>query len=566
MSDTFNTTDLGNAERLAAWHGQDMRHVPAWGWLVWTGKVWARSDKLAAARAKATARQILRAASECDDEARRRALASHAMQSEGRQRIAAMLALAESEDGIAADAGEFDKDPMLLNCRNGIVDLRTGQLREHRREDLITKIIDLDFHPDATSELWDRFLVEATKDKPGLADFLRRAAGYTLTGSTRDDAIFIAHGPAGTGKTTFVETLKAALGPYAGSIRIEVLTMSGHASGGHNEDVARLVGLRMVTAVEASESERLREGQVKHMTGGDTVPASLKHKPAFEYLPVFKLWLATNEVPYIRSDDSGMWRRVRKIPFDVEHSRPDESVKDQLKSRSLHLTAVLAWAVRGCLEWQREGLRPPECITEATSNLRRYMDGGFEEFLGSDCQLGDPSRWTATRDIRAAYTKWAISRGIPETRRISDTRLIAILRRRGCEPDSRRPLGPDTDLMRGWWGVEVRPSYSSNSSNASPEFSSRARNEKKLERSVSSVTGVTDELPLNTEGATSNGVIPSQSGLSPAAQKMLGRLKSERGVIPASPEEEVTLEELEAGGLARASNVLTVHGTEWVLR
>lgn len=448
----FARTDLGNAERLVAWYGEELRHVLAWGWLVWNGRCWARNDKQAVARAKDTVRRIYAEAAGCEDEAERKGLVTHAAQSEGRHRISAMLALAESDPVIAAEPGDFDRDPMALNVSNGTIDLQTGELRPHRREDLITKLIELKYDPDARSELWDRFIAGATDGKLGLADFLRQAAGYTLTGSTREDAIFAAHGPGGTGKTTYVETLKAMLGPYAGSIRIEVLTTSSRSSGGHNEDVARLVGLRMVTAVEASEEERLREGQVKHMTGGDTIPASLKHKPGFDFVPVFKLWLATNEVPYIRSDDSGMWRRLHKLPFDNQHGKSD--LKDQLK-RPVHLRAILTWAVQGCLEWQRDGLRPPECVAGATRDLRRWMDGGFEQFLAEHCQLGDWGYWAATRSIRGLYTRWAAAMGVPAARRISDSRLAALLRRCGCEPEQRRPGGPDTDLMRGWWGIRV---------------------------------------------------------------------------------------------------------------
>jgi putative DNA primase/helicase len=449
--DNLMCTDLGNAERLVAWHGTDLRHVPAWGWLVWNGRYWTRNDKLARERAHQTARQIYRSAGDHPDEATRKRLAVWAHQSEASTRLTAMLREAESSPKIRAEVADFDQNPMLLNVQNGTLNLATGELQAHHRENLLTKIVWLDYEAGTVSELWEKFLADATAGKNGLADFLRRAAGYTLTGSTREDAVLVAHGPGGSGKTTFVETLKAALGPYAGSIRIEVLTTSARSSGGHNEDIARLVGLRMVTAVEASEEERLREGQVKHMTGGDTIPASLKHKAAFDFIPVFKLWLATNEVPYIRSDDSGMWRRIHKAPFENPHEKTD--LKDRLKDRK-QLAGVLAWAVRGCLEWQRDGLRPPTSITEATDQLRRWMDGGFELFL-TQCVLSDERDWTATRDIRATYTRWAQEMGIPEVRRISDQRLAAMLRRRGCEPEARRPLGPDTDLLRGWWGIKI---------------------------------------------------------------------------------------------------------------
>ena len=248
--------------------------------------------------------------------------------SEATSRISAMLKEAESSPKIRALSVDFDRDPWLLNVQNGTIDLRTGQLRVPRREDLITRVIPIDYDPDARSELWDRFIAEQIPDQE-LAAFIRLAAGYTLTGSTQEDAIFLAHGEGGTGKTTLVETIKEAMGPYAGSVRIEALTSAGRSPGGHSEDIAALAGLRMVTAVEASEDERLREGLVKHLTGGDTLRASLKHKPSFEFRPNFKLWMATNEAPYVRSDDSGAWRRLHKLPFTSKRKKSD--VKDQLK-------------------------------------------------------------------------------------------------------------------------------------------------------------------------------------------------------------------------------------------
>jgi putative DNA primase/helicase len=448
LPDRFPCTDLGNAERLAAWHGADLRHVPAWSWMVWTGKFWERGDKLARERAHQTVRQIYRRASSEPDKDRRENLVRWAVSSENSARITAILREAESFSGIRAESLAFDRDAALLNVANGTIELRTGELRAHRREDLITKLIDLDFRVDARSELWDGFLLSATDGKDGLSAFLRRAAGYTISGSTKEEIIFVLHGPGETGKTTFVETLKVMLGPYAGSVRVEVLTTSGRSGGGHNEDIARLVGLRMVTAVEASENEQLREGLVKHLTGGDTIPASLKHKPGFDFVPAFKLWLATNDVPHIRSDDSGMWRRVLKLPF--EHKHPRSNLKGLLKTKP-HQEAILAWAVQGCLDWQREGLNAPESVLVATTKLRRQMDG-LDEFLTLKCNFEDPHCWTPIRDIRASYTQWAEQQSIPEPRRVNQNRMADALQRKGCEFELRKV---NEQAMRGWWGIRV---------------------------------------------------------------------------------------------------------------
>lgn len=456
--DNFRCTDLGNGERLAAWHGEDLRHVPAWGWLVWDGRRWTADDRLARGRAHRVARQLYYSAGDHPDSDARARLTAWAVRSEGAARLSAMLEEARALHPILANPGDFDRDPWLLNVANGTVDLRTGELHPHRREDLITKLIELDYNPALRSELWDAFLDQATACQEGLADFLRRAAGYTITGFCSEDAVFLLHGPSWTGKTTLVEVLRSALGSYAGTIPIEALITSGTSPGGHNENLARLAGLRMVTAVEASENERLREGTVKHMTGSDHIAASLKYRPAFDFKPQFALWLATNEVPYIRPDDSGMWHRVHKLPFENVHGKSD--VRERLLTAE-HLPAVLAWAVRGCLEWQRRGLQPPAGVASATEQLRVGMDGAFDLFLDQHCRLGDRGCWSLTRDIRATYTVWALRMGIPEVRRATDKRMAQTLRRRGCEDDRRRePFDPDDpdarrDPLRGWWGIEV---------------------------------------------------------------------------------------------------------------
>jgi putative DNA primase/helicase len=435
-------TDMGNSERLVRDFGSDLRHVPAWGWLRWDQRRWVSKDVV---------RSIYREAADEQDKEVRKLLAAHARYSERKSAVTALVSLTMTVEGVAADPADFDADPWTLAVSNGTLDLRTGDLGPHRREDHITRLVKAEYDPCATSAVWEGFLDHVTAGKPGLREFLQRAAGYTLTGDVREEVLFTLHGPAGCGKTTFEESISGILGGYAGSIRIEALTDSGRGSGGHNEDVARLVGLRMVTAVEASEGDRLREGLVKSLTGGDTIAASRKNRPAFEFRPAFKLWMATNFVPRVRADDSGMQRRLVKLPFENRltpgcvSGSSGGNLKHELRQPEVQ-RAILAWAVAGCLDWQRGGLNPPDCVKAATDDLWRQMDT-LGQFFDECLVFGDEFRATA-KQIRGAYDAWCDDEGIPDRFRVSERRMAEALRARGT--DSRR-----SGAGKWWAGVGV---------------------------------------------------------------------------------------------------------------
>ena len=243
----YNLTDLGNAERFVRDHGEDVRYCYPWGkWLVWTGSRWQRDEAGRVHRlAKETVRSIYREASGAEDENRRKALAKHATTSESEARIRGMLELSKSELPISPN--ELDADPWLFNVPNGTVDLRSGNLREHRREDLLTKMAGTEHHPDATAPEWAAFLERVLPSKE-LRTFVQRAAGYSATGDTSEQCMFIDHGSGANGKSTFQEAIAAALGDYA--MRTPTGTLLVKRSGGVPNDVARLKGTRFVTASE----------------------------------------------------------------------------------------------------------------------------------------------------------------------------------------------------------------------------------------------------------------------------------------------------------------------------
>ena len=440
-------TDLGNAERLVRLHGCDLRFVRGVGWLVWDGRRWRRDqDGEVERRQKRSVRAMYSEVSAIEDPDERKRLAAFATRSESEARIRAAISLAESERAVVARTDELDGDAWLLNVANGVVDLRSGELREHSREDLMTKLAPTVYDSSAHSSLWESFVERCTGGDAELAAFLGRAVGYSLTGSTREEVLFFAHGPTATGKSTFLEAFKAALGDYARTADFEsFLSRSGDA--GIRNDIARLAGARLVVSVEVDEGKRLAEGLLKMLTGGDTVTARYLYSEAFEFQPAFKLWLAANARPRVNAGDEAMWRRILQVPFlvTIPPSERDPDLKRRLRVEPEHQSAILAWAVRGCLDWQEHGLAVPQSVADYTAEYRSENDP-LREFVEACCQLGAGATVTAS-DLRSAYERWASENG---ERPIGNTAYGAALKARGCERVSL------SRGVRGWSGIAVR--------------------------------------------------------------------------------------------------------------
>ena len=451
---SFNLTDLGNAERFVAHHGGNVRYCYPWAkWLLWTGSRWERNDAGRVHRlAKDTVRSIYGEAAAAEDEDRRKALAQHATRSEAEAKIRAMLELAKSEVPVSPD--ELDADPWLLNVPNGTLDLRTGQLRDHRREDLLTKMAGTEYRPDASAPAWEAFL-ERVLPSEDLRAFVQRSAGYSATGDTSEQCMFINHGAGANGKSTYQEALAAALGDYA--MRTPTETLLAKRTGGIPNDVARLKGARFVAASETEEGRRLAESLVKDLTGQDTISARFMRAEWFDFKPTHKLWLSTNHKPEVRGTDNAIWRRIRLIPWSVTIP-PAERDRKLPERLGTELPGILAWVVQGCLSWRREGLRAPDEVRRATNEYRTEMDllAGFLE----DCCVVHRNAEVGATELYNAYKGWAEAGGERiETQRKFGTRLAergfakekigglvrwfgAGLRSNGPDPGPSQPNGP----------------------------------------------------------------------------------------------------------------------------
>ena len=444
-----NMTDLANAERMVARHGKVLRYCHPWSkWLVWDGRRWKVDDTAEIGRrAKETAKSIYAEAARIEDSRERQGLAAWAKQSESKSRLADMISLANSEPGIPIVPDSIDRDPWLLNVANGTLDLRNAELRPHRQEDFCTKLADVDYDPDAECTTWLAFLDRIFSGNQHLIDFLQRAAGYSLTGITSERCLLILHGKGANGKSTFLETLAdiLGLGEYALRTPTETLMVKPGQGGGIPNDVARLKGARFVWASESEEGQRLAEASIKDLTGGDTISARFMRAEWFDFKPEFKLWLGTNHKPVIRGTDNAIWDRIRLIPFDVRI--PEEERDKQLRAKlSEEDSGILAWAVRGCLEWQAKGLGEPEESAAAKSEYRTEMDI-IGEWI-DDCCFIEQYAKTSAADLYKSYSHWCEENGII---RVSQKRLAQKLYERELSREQEQS-GPNRKKYV-WYGI-----------------------------------------------------------------------------------------------------------------
>jgi len=402
----YHLTDVGNAERLIDKYGEDLRYCYAQKqWYFWDGRRWV-PDVIGEVerRAVEVVRDIYAEASRAKDATRRHELARHAIKSEAKERIKAMIEMAHHLMPIKPS--DFDANPWLLNVTNGTIDLRTGELRPHCRKDYITRIIPIEYDPNAKAPRWGEFLYEIMDGNEELISFLQRTVGYSLTGDVSEQVLFMCYGIGANGKTVFLRTLLALFGPYGKQVEPRLLLKSAREE--HPTAIADLFGVRLAVAVEIGEGERFNEPILKWLTGGEIIKARFMRQDYFAFEPTHKFWIATNHKPTIRGTDLAIWRRIRLIPFNVviPEEKRDPRLAEKLRTE---LKGILAWAVRGCLEWQKKGLAEPDEVKLATQRYREEQDV-LAAFL-SECCILHPRAEVPARDLYEAYVKWCVENG-----------------------------------------------------------------------------------------------------------------------------------------------------------
>lgn len=409
---TERLTDVGNAMRLVSLHGRDLRYVPEFKkWLVWDGGRWLMDeDGEIMRRAKDTAAAIYveaKNAAEAGEQGMADKMASHAGRTQSANRIKAMIELAQSEPSIPVRTTELDQNNYLLGVSNGVINLRTGALREPRQKDHLTKQALVAYEPDAHAPLFLAFLDRIMGGNQALVDFIQRAIGYSLTGDTGEQCLFFLHGSGQNGKSTLLTAIKELLGDYAMQCPAETL-MAKQGGGNIPNDIARLRGARFVATVETEDGRRFAESMIKQLTGQDTIAARFLFAEYFEFIPNFKIWLGANHKPVIRGDDYAIWRRIRLVPFTVTipPEERDNGLAAKLKNE---YPGILAWAVQGCMEWQRQGLNPPPEVLAATEEYKSEMDliGKWIE----ECCITAPHATAKASALYGNYKRWVEDNG-----------------------------------------------------------------------------------------------------------------------------------------------------------
>jgi P4 family phage/plasmid primase-like protien len=420
VDEPFNLTDIGNMERLVWRHGSKLKHAAALGWLVWDGTRWEQDETGRAERfAWNTVRMIPEEArlvkavpspENGDDpdgenaaESRRKAIRDWAFKSEMGGHAALMLKHTESAQGIAARVSEFDADLSLLNTKTGTIDLTTCEMQPHEREDMLTKIANVEYDTAAECPLWEKFVLEIMDGKRHMADFLQRALGYSLTGEISEHCILVLWGTGANGKSTFLEVVRHVMGDYAQAAEFGTFVAKKEIRTGPSSDIAKMRGARFVSATEGEQQHKLAESLVKQLTGGDTIAACFKFKEYFEFRPQFKLWLATNHKPIIGGTDDGIWRRIRLVPFIVSFAdRDDKQLSEKLRREA---PGILRWMVDGLKQWRLHGLMPPKEVLDATAQYRADEDL-LMRFVADECEVGKGFE-TPARALYDRYKDWA---------------------------------------------------------------------------------------------------------------------------------------------------------------
>lgn len=393
--------DESLALRFTARHEHDLRYVHLWGrWLRWDGQRWRTDETL---ETFDLARAIARAASA--EIVERNGSAKVASSVASAKTVAAIERLARADRRHATRTEDWDADPWLLNTPGGTVDLKTGSLRPHAREDLITKITAV--APGGACPLWLGFLDRVFRSDQELIAFARRMLGYSLTGSIRDHALFFLYGTGGNGKGVFLNTWHKIMGDYSCIASMETFVASKTER--HPTDLAMLRGARAVMAQETEQGHRWAESRIKALTGGDAISARFMRQDFFTFEPAFKLMIAGNHKPSLRNVDEAVRRRFNLVPFTVTipKAERDPNLPQKLEAE---WPGILAWALEGCLEWQRIGLAPPPAVLDATEGYLADEDA-IGRFLDERCETGDMLVMEEVKELFASWRDWCNATG-----------------------------------------------------------------------------------------------------------------------------------------------------------
>jgi len=405
----YGYDDTGNAERLRDRFGHIARfNFTSKKWMYYDGKIWTydmigKMKQIADEVIHTMKKEKVFVAEGVEPEEAKKLFNKHIKTTRNHNGKTNMLKEAQHLLPITPDA--LDTNPHLFNVQNGYINLLNGEYHEHDKNKYFTRISNAEYTDNSDCPIWEEFLNDIFLGNQELVHYIQRAIGYTLSGSTKEQVMFVLYGNGRNGKSVFLDILNEIFGSYSANIRPQAI-MATKSQSDASPEIAKLDGARLVTTTEPNEGERFDEGLIKQLTGGDKVTARKLYENEFEFIPQFKLWMATNHKPYIRGRDEGIWRRMVIIPFDkqIPLHEIDYELTNKLKTE---LNAIIKWCVDGYLEWQKTGLQEPQIIKQQRDEYRIEMDS-IEAFIDECCEKGStPDHRVKASELFQAYREWA---------------------------------------------------------------------------------------------------------------------------------------------------------------
>jgi len=434
-------TDSTNAMRLIKLHGRDIRYNSAWKkWVVWNGKFWEMDEGNVLVHEKGLemVRNIYDDLLKTADYRERIEIEKAAILSESVRRRKAFVEASTWVSALRIKTDELDPNPWLLNVKNGTINILNREFREHRQEDMITKIANVNYDPNADCPMWKNFIREILDYKADIIKFVQTAAGWSLSGDVSEQTMFILYGTGANGKTTFLNTIMRLLGDYAIATPTETFMKKNGDS--YTNDVARLRGTRFVTTTEVEQGRRMSEPLIKKITGNDEMTARFLYGEFFNFMPTFKIFMATNHKPVIKGTDHGIWRRIKLIPFTqrIPEEKQDKHLELKLREEA---SGILNWLLEGMANWSKEQLKPPKAVLFATDEYRGEMDV-IGNFIQEKCEQKKELS-IVIKKLYKAYSDWCEENN---EHAVSERFFTLRLKEMGFEQDR-------TSTERFWVGV-----------------------------------------------------------------------------------------------------------------
>ena len=402
FSDRSNVTEAKVGTVFSRWlDGKAVYVVEKKQWMIWNGSYWEADQ---CAHIKKLAYHFVQDAKAALVDLKSFTDATNLSSFESVQRLENISKFAAIDRAVKAS--EFDTDTFVLATKDKWIDLKTGQPSNPNPNVLVSKAISVSYTPEAECPVFLNFLNDVFESNQELIRFVQQAVGYSLTGSTSEQCLFIMIGDGANGKSTFINVINKLLGSYGTTAASHTLIANGGGSIG--DDLVDLIGARLITVSETEEGQSLAEAKIKQMTGGDTLKARPLYGTFVEFSIIGKLWLATNNLPQINNTDHGIWRRIKAIPFNRTFTakEQDKHLSDKLMAE---LPGILNWAIQGCLGWQKDELQTPQIIEDQVAEYKSAMDS-ITQFIQDECEVDKDHSYAASKFYQA-YRDWCSGAG-----------------------------------------------------------------------------------------------------------------------------------------------------------